>query len=259
MAEPSARAPRPPPSLSAERTAELEELGYPSGSYRFEPADGMRRTIARRLQESFRDVPHFALTVAVDVGPLLAARRAFNAEQPADHAQPTVNDLLIKAAALALVAEPRANVSFVGEGLLHHAQADVAFAVATEGGLMTPLIRDAGSKSVPAIAAEARALARRARARRLRPEEYLGGGFTLSNLGMLGVRTFTSILNPPQACIVSVGACERRPVFRGNTLVGVEQMDLTLNCDHRAVDGAIGARWLEALRAILATPDEWLS
>lgn len=182
-----------------------------------------------------------------------AARAAHNAGETA--AKLSVNDLVVKAAALALIEAPEVNVSYVDEGLLQHAHADVAVAVAIKGGLMTPIVRRAQAKSVAAISAELRDLADRAQQFRLQPDEYTGGTFTVSNLGMFGVSSFTSILNPPQAAILSVGATRRRPALRDGALVEEGVMTVTLTCDHRALDGAGGARWLQAFRRLMEAPE----
>lgn len=242
------------PDATAE---ELKALGIPEGSYRFQPLTMMQRSAARRLTASFRDVPHFSLLARIEVDRLAAARETRNARRGVERA--TFNDLVIKAAALALGAVPQANVSFTEKGLAFHHAADIAFAVALpEGGLVTPILRDAGTKDVAMIARETKQLAERGRARKLTPPEYFGGTFTISNLGMYGVASFTSILNPPQACILSVGQAERRLVLRGDQPHPATVLDVTLTCDHRAVDGATGARWLEAFRACLERPGDWL-
>lgn len=250
--------PKPAAVLPEARVAELEELGFPAGSYRFQPIDAVRRTIARRMTDSFRDVPHFALTIGLEVDALIQARRTFNGRLPDDAAKPSLNDFLIKAAAQALKAAPAANASFTPEGLIFHEHADIAFAVAIEGGLITPIVRAVETKSLTEIAAETKDLAARARNRRLKIDEYTGGTFTISNLGMFEVRSFTSILNPPQGCILSVGAAEARPVYRGDDLVRANIIDVTLTCDHRSVDGAVGAKWLQAFKKLVTAPADWV-
>ncbi|BCW90933.1 Dihydrolipoyllysine-residue succinyltransferase component of 2-oxoglutarate dehydrogenase complex [Alphaproteobacteria bacterium SO-S41] len=242
------------PDATAE---ELKALGIPEGSYRFQPLSMMQRSAARRLTASFRDVPHFSLLSRIEVDRLTTAREARNAHPGVERA--TFNDLVIKAAALALAKVPEANVSFTEKGLAFHNTADIAFAVALpEGGLVTPILRDAGAKDVAAIARETKQLAERGRGRKLTPPEYFGGTFTISNLGMYGVASFTSILNPPQACILSVGRAERRLVLWDDQPHPATVLDVTLTCDHRAVDGATGARWLEAFRLLLEQPEDWI-
>ena len=225
---------------------ELKALGIPEGSYRFAPLSMAQRSAARRLTASFRDVPHFSLASRVEVDRLAALREGF--PRGADGVRPTFNDLIIKAAALALQAVPEANASFTEKGLVFHAAADIAVAVALpDGGLVTPIVRNAGSKALYDIAREMKSLAERARRRALTPPEYFGGTFTISNLGMMGITRFTSIINPPQAGILSVGRAERHLVLReGDRPVPASIVEMTLTCDHRAVDGATGARWLQA-------------
>lgn len=236
---------------------ELKALGIPEGGYRFAPLSMAQRSAARRLTASFRDVPHFSLTSRVEVDRLMALRADFGYDDAG--ARPTFNDLVIKAAALALQAVPETNVSFTEKGLAFHAAADIAVAVALpEGGLVTPILRDAGSKALYDIAREMKSLAERARRRALAPPEYFGGTFTISNLGMFGITRFTSIINPPQACILSVGRAERHLVLReGDRPAPASVVEMTLTCDHRAVDGATGARWLQAFGGLLEAPDAW--
>ena len=171
----------------------------------------------------------------------------------------SVNDMLIKACAMALKHEPAANASFTPEGIALHHNADVAMAVAINGGLITPIIFKAETKTLAQIATEAKDLAARARERKLKPQEYLGGTFSISNLGMFGIRQFSSIINPPQGCILSVGVGEKRPVVRGDQLAIATVMTVTLTCDHRVVDGAIGARWLQAFRTMIEKPSTMLA
>src|SRR5690606_9747929 len=166
----------------------------------------------------------------------------------------SVNDFVIKAAAMALKQVPEANASYTPEGLAMHHHADISMAVAIDGGLITPIIREAETKSLPATAEEAKALAKRARERKLKPEEFQGGTFSVSNLGMFGIKSFASIINEPQGCIMSVGAGEKRPVVRGDQLAIATVMSVTLTCDHRVVDGAVGARWLAAFKALIEDP-----
>ena len=232
----------------------LAQMGIPDGSYDLVPLDGMRRTVARRMTESFRDIPHFPLTIDLEIDRLLDARVRINRALEKTGAKVSVNDMVIKAAAAALKAEPEANASYTPEGLAMHHDADIAVAVAVDGGLITPIVRRAQTKSLAEIAVEMKDLAERARTKRLKPEEFQGGTFSVSNLGMMGIKSFSSILNAPQGCILSVGAGEKRPVVRGDALAIATVMTVTLTCDHRVVDGAIGARWLAAFRGYVEDP-----
>ncbi len=214
----------------------------------------MKKTIARRMTASFRDVPHFPLTIEVEIDALLGARGRINALLEKDGIKVSVNDMVIKAAATALVRVPDANASYTPDGIARHHDADIAVAVAIEGGLITPIIRAAQTKGVARIAVEMRDLAERARTRKLKPQEFQGGTFSISNLGMFGITSFASIINEPQGAILSVGAGQRRPVARGEAVAVATVMNLTLTCDHRVIDGAIGARWLAAFRSMLEDP-----
>ena len=214
----------------------------------------MRRTIAKRMTESARDVPHFPLNVDLEIDTLLAARAKVNALLEKEGVKVSVNDMLIKAAAIALKRVPEANASYSPEGLAMHHHADVAMAVAIDGGLITPIVRAAETKGLAQIARETKDLAERARTRKLKPEEFLGGTFSISNLGMFGIKSFGSIINEPQGCILSVGVGEKRPVVRGDQLAVATLMTVTLTCDHRVVDGATGARWLQAFKVLVEDP-----
>ena len=206
------------------------------------------------MTEAVHEVPSFPLTVDLEIDALLAARSAINAILEKDGVKVSVNDLVIKAAAMALMRSPAANASYTPEGIARHHHADVAVAVAIEGGLITPIIRAAETKGLAQIATEMKDLAERARNKRLKPEEYQGGTFSVSNLGMFGIREFGSIINQPQGAILSVGAGEKRPVVRGDKLEIATVMTVTLTCDHRVVDGATGARWLQAFKAMIEQP-----
>jgi pyruvate dehydrogenase E2 component (dihydrolipoamide acetyltransferase) len=232
----------------------LGQQGIPAGSYDLIPLDGMRKTVARRMTESARDVPHFPLNIDVEIDALLAARAKINAMLEKSGGKVSVNDMVIKAAAVALMQVPEANASYTPEGIAMHHHADIAMAVAVPHGLITPIIRAAETKGLAAIAAEAKDLAERARNKKLKPEEYLGGTFSISNLGMFGVKSFSSIINEPQGAILSVGVGEKRPVVRGSELGIATVMSLTLTCDHRVVDGATGARFLAALKPLIEDP-----
>lgn len=223
------------------------------GAHEVMPVSTMRRTIARRLVEAKQRIPHFYLSADCEIDALLALRAQLN-EGRAASARISVNDLIVKAAALALRAVPAANVIWNGEEILQLRDVDISVAVATEGGLMTPILRGADRMSLGTLSEGMRALAARARAGRLKPEEYQGGGFSVSNLGMYGVKSFCAIINPPQSCILAVGAAERRPVGRGEQIVLAEVMSLTLSVDHRSVDGALGAELLAAIKAGIERP-----
>ena len=216
------------------------------------PHTGMRRAIARRLTESKQNVPHFYLSVDCKMDALLALRAQAN---HGGAVKLSVNDFIVRAAALALREVPEVNVSWHEDAIEYHAGADISVAVATDGGLVTPIVRDADVKSLSAIAGEIVELAGRAKINRLKPEEFTGGSLTVSNLGMYGISQFAAIINPPQAAILAVGAAERRPVVAENgDLVGATVMTVTLSADHRAVDGAVGARWLAAFRTLIENP-----
>ncbi|PZQ63320.1 MAG: pyruvate dehydrogenase complex dihydrolipoamide acetyltransferase, partial [Phenylobacterium zucineum] len=255
-----AKAPAAATSTGAARAAAprqhqtLEQMGIPAGSYELIPLDGMRKTVARRMTDSFRDVPHFPLTVDIELDALLAARTKINAMLEKQGVKVSVNDLVLKAAAVALMRVPEANASYTPEGIAMHKHADIAMAVAVPGGLITPIIRACETKGLAQIATEAKDLAERARTKKLKPEEFQGGTFSVSNLGMFGIKTFASIINEPQGAILSVGAGEKRPVVRGDKIEIATVMSVTLTCDHRVVDGATGAKWLAAFKPLLEDP-----
>lgn len=216
------------------------------------PHSGMRRAIARRLTESKQQVPHFYLTVDCRMDALLALRAQAN---QGGAVKLSVNDFIVRAAALALREVPEVNASWQDDAIEFHAGADISVAVATDGGLVTPIVRDADVKPLSAIAGEIVELAGRAKVNRLKPEEFTGGSLTVSNLGMYGIRQFAAIINPPQAAILAVGAAERRPVVDDNgELKAATVMTVTLSADHRVVDGAVGARWLAAFRTLIENP-----
>jgi pyruvate dehydrogenase E2 component (dihydrolipoamide acetyltransferase) len=229
-------------------------LPYADGTYDIVPLDGMRRTIARRMTESFRDVPHFPLNIDLEIDKLLELRKQLNQVGAAQNAKVSVNDLVIKAAALACKRVPAANASYTPDGILIHHNADIAVAVAIDGGLITPVIRKAETKGLAAISDEMKSLADKARNRKLMPEDYAGGTFSISNLGMIGIKSFMSIINEPQGCILSVGAGEQRPVVKNGALAIATVMSVTLTCDHRVVDGAIGSAWLAAFKSLIEEP-----
>jgi pyruvate dehydrogenase E2 component (dihydrolipoamide acetyltransferase) len=232
---------------------------YDQDAYELVPHAGMRRTIAQRLTASTQTIPHFYLTIDCDIGKLLAAREDINAVAPKDKdGKPayklSVNDFVIKALALALQRIPDANVSWTDSGMLKHKHSDVSVAVALPGGLITPIIRKAETKSLSAISNEMKDLAGRARAGKLKPTEYQGGTTSVSNLGMYGIKDFTAVINPPQATILAAGAGEERAVARNGKLEIAHIMSVTLSCDHRAVDGALGAELIGAFKRLIENP-----
>ncbi|MGY6663068.1 MAG: pyruvate dehydrogenase complex dihydrolipoamide acetyltransferase [Glycocaulis sp.] len=231
----------------------VASLNLEEGSYEVVPLDGMRKTIARRMTASFRDVPHFPLSIDLELDALLKLRSELNAKAP-EGVKVSVNDMLIRACALALIRVPESNASYTDEGLVMHKHADVAVAVAIDGGLITPVIRKAETKGLAKIASEMKDLAARARERKLKPEEFQGGTFSISNLGMMGIKSFASIINEPQGMMLSVGAGEKRPVVKNDALAIATVMTITLTCDHRVVDGAAGAKFLAALKPLVEDP-----
>ena len=227
---------------------------------------GVQKVIAERLTAADRDVPQFYLTVDIEIDKLLAARADINDAAPEDPEtgkpayKVSVNDMLIKAAAVALRRHPEVNAQWNdGKTILRLNTVDIAVAVATERGLITPIVFDADLKGLGQISRDMKDLAGRAKDGKLKPEEYQGGGFSISNLGMYGMKSFTSIANPPGACILAVGAGERRPVVRGDEIVPATVMSATLTCDHRVVDGALGASWLATFRALVEQPATMLA
>lgn len=223
-----------------------------TGGYEDIPHSNMRRVIAQRLGEAKRTIPHFYLTVDCNVDALLEARRQAN--EVLDGVKLSVNDFVIKAAAIALRKMPAVNAAWMDNAIRRFHDVDISVAVATPNGLITPVLRSADRKSVSAISEEMKALAARAKDSKLRPDEYQGGGFTISNLGMYGIREFAAIINPPQACILAVGAAEQRPVVRDGALAVATMMTCTLSVDHRAVDGALGGEFLALFKKVIEAP-----
>ena len=257
-AAPSAEA--PPPSAAAQPSA-----GAPQPAAAPAGADDervnlsqMRRTIARRMAESTRTIPHFFLTTTVDATEMASLRKQINAQLPEDGVKITFNDMVVKGAAIAIRKVPEVNVSFADDSLIRHKRVHIGVAVATERGLIVPVIRDVDQKSIGQVGRETRDLAERANSGKLQPTEYSGGTFTVSNLGMFGVEQFNAVINPPEAAILAVGAIVREPTELNGQVVLRERMKLTLSVDHRALDGAIGARYLQALKAILEKPMQLL-
>ena len=230
---------------------------YEPGTYDVLPHDGMRRIIAQRLTQSKQTIPHFYLNIDCRLDALLAARERMNKASPKDGPRAfklSVNDFIIKALALALQQVPGANASWTEGGMLRHKYSDVGVAVAIPGGLFTPVIRHAEVKSLSEISNEMRDLADRARKRRLKPQEYQGGSTSISNLGMFGISSFDAVINPPHATILAVGAGEKRAVVAGDRIEAATMMSCTLSCDHRVVDGALGAELLNAFKAFIEDP-----
>jgi len=219
---------------------------------RVERVSQMRKAIARRLTESKHEIPHYYLRVDIDAGPLMAMRTALNSELIAAGQKISVNDLLIKACAIGLREVPQVNASFQGDTIAFHQRIDISVAVAVTDGLITPVVRDADKKTVFEISSEVRELAARAREKRLRPEEFTNGTFSISNLGMFGVDEFAAVINPPEAAILAVGAVRAAPApsVDGDRVVIGQRLHLTLSCDHRVVDGAVGAEFLAVLRRV---------
>jgi pyruvate dehydrogenase E2 component (dihydrolipoamide acetyltransferase) len=254
-----AAAPAGAPSIAPSMSDKQIRALYEDGSYEVIPHDGMRRTIAQRLTASVQTIPHFYLTMDCNIDKLVEAREEINAAAPKDKdGKPayklSVNDFVIKALALALQRVPNANASWTDGGMLKHKHSDVGVAVAMPGGLITPIIRKAETKPVSVISAEMKDFAARARARKLKPEEYQGGTTAVSNLGMYGIKDFTAVINPPHATILAVGAGEERPIVKNGKIEVAQIMSVTMSCDHRAVDGALGAELIGAFKMLIENP-----
>lgn len=250
----SAPAPAPAAGPSDEQTLKL----FDEGSYDLVPHDGMRKTIAKRLTESKQTVPHFYVSVDCELDALLALRSQLNTSAPVRDDKPayklSVNDMIIKAMALALRDVPDANVSWTSENMVHHKHADVGVAVSIPGGLITPIIRRAEEKALSTISNEMKDLGKRAKERKLQPQEYQGGTTAVSNMGMMGVDHFSAVINPPHATILAVGAGKQRAIIKDGEIVAATMMTVTLSTDHRAVDGALGAELLAAFKAYIENP-----
>jgi pyruvate dehydrogenase E2 component (dihydrolipoamide acetyltransferase) len=221
-------------------------------AYHDEPISEMRRTIAKRLVTSLGPIPHFFLTTEIEMDRAAEMRSGINALDPL--LKISVNDIIIKVAAAALIQHPQVNASFQEKFIRYYEHADIGVAVAIEEGLITPVVRSADQKSLSEIAAEVRDLAERARNRKLRPEEYMGASFSISNLGMFGIDEFTAVINPPEGAILAVGAMSPKAVIRNNEVVARQMMRVTMSCDHRVVDGATGAKFLQTFKKILENP-----
>jgi pyruvate dehydrogenase E2 component (dihydrolipoamide acetyltransferase) len=258
MRPPSAPSGGTIPGISVPSDDQIRAL-YDEGSYESVPHDSMRKTIARRLLESKLTIPHFYLTADVDIGSLLRIREEINATAPKDKDDKpafklSVNDFVIKAMAVALQKVPDANATWTEGAMLKHKHSDIGVAVAIPGGLVTPVIRHAEGKSLSAISNEMKDYAARAKTKKLKPAEFQGGTTAISNLGMYGVKDFAAVINPPHATILAVGAGEERAVVRDGQIVAANIMTVTLSCDHRAVDGALGAQLLAAFRETVEKP-----
>jgi pyruvate dehydrogenase E2 component (dihydrolipoamide acetyltransferase) len=254
-----AAAPAGAPSIAPSMSDKQIRALYEDGSYEVIPHDGMRRTIAQRLTASVQTIPHFYLTMDCNIGKLVEAREEINAAAPRDKdGKPayklSVNDFVIKALAIALQRIPNANVSWTDGGMLKHRHSDVGVAVAMPGGLITPIIRKAETKPISIISAEMKDFAARARARKLKPEEYQGGTTAVSNLGMYGIKDFTAVINPPHATILAVGTGEERAIVQHGKIEVAQIMSVTMSCDHRAVDGALGAELIGAFKLLIENP-----
>jgi pyruvate dehydrogenase E2 component (dihydrolipoamide acetyltransferase) len=251
------------PQAAAGSAARRNE-GGPLAEPEVRPLSMMRKTIARRLTESKQTVPHFYLTIDIDAGRLVALREQINADLAAsagkgvEPLKVSLNDLIVRAVAIALVRVPTCNAQFTESAILVHRRVDLSIAVAVEDGLVTPVVRNADQKSLLAIADEVRDLAARARDKKLKPEEMMNGTFSISNLGMFGIDEFSAVINPPEGAILAVGQVRREPVVVGEAVVPGRKLAMTLSCDHRVIDGAVGATFLKALRSILENPTQIL-
>lgn len=223
-----------------------------ASAYRDEPASQIRQTIAKRLVTSLGPVPHFFLTTEIEMDRAAEMRKGINALDP--DLKISINDIIIKVAAAALIQHPAVNASFQEKIVRYYEQADIGVAVAIEDGLITPVVRAANQKSLSQIAGEVRELAERARSKRLKPEEYTGATFSISNLGMFGIDEFTAVINPPEGAILAVGAMSAKPVVREKEIVIRQMMRVTMSCDHRVIDGATGAKFLQTFKKILENP-----
>jgi pyruvate dehydrogenase E2 component (dihydrolipoamide acetyltransferase) len=225
---------------------------YPASAYRDEPASEMRRTIARRLVTSLGPIPHFFLTSEIDMERAADLRHSINELYP--DAKISINDVIIKVAAVTLIQHAQVNASYQDKSVRFYEHADIGVAVATENGLITPIVRSADLKSIMEIGADVRELAERARGRKLKPEEYTGATFSISNLGMFGIDEFTAVINPPEGAILAIGAMAPKAVVRNGQIVARQTMRVTMSCDHRVIDGAIGAKFLQTFKQIMENP-----
>ena len=235
-------------------------LFYKEGEYEAVPNDSMRKAIARRLTSAKSLIPHYYLTIDCDIGALMALRARLNEKSPKTEGayKLSINDFVIKAAAMALMKHPDVNASWTDAAILKHKHADIGIAVDLNPGLITPIVFKGETKGLIEISNEVKSLAERAKAKKLKPQEYEGGAFSISNLGMFGIKEFTAIINPPQSAILAVGAGEERAVVREGKIVAATLMTLTMSCDHRVIDGATGARFLQTLKIFIEEPASML-
>ena len=251
MSQPAAAAaPAPQAYPRAVEPGQFRQVA--ASGYRDEPASEIRKVIAKRLVTSLGPVPHFFLTTEIEMDRAAEMRKGINALDP--DLKISINDIIIKVTAAALIQHPEVNASFQEKFIRHYEHADIGVAVAIEDGLITPVVRSADQKSLSEIAGEVRELAERARSRKLKPEEYTGASFSISNLGMFGIDEFTAVINPPEGAILAVGAMSPKPVVRDNEIVIRQMMRVTMSCDHRVIDGATGAKFLQTFKKILENP-----
>jgi pyruvate dehydrogenase E2 component (dihydrolipoamide acetyltransferase) len=244
-----AAAPSPPRPIAPAPTV--------TAPHRLVPNSSMRKVIARRLSEAKREIPHFYISMDIEIDALLKLRETLNARSPKDGPgafRLSVNDLIIKAAAVTLRRVPRVNASFTEDNIILYDDVDISVAVSIPDGLITPIVRKADHKGLAAISNEMKDLGARAKAGKLKPEEFQGGGFSISNMGMYGVSAFAAVINPPQAAILAVAAGQQRPVVKNGALAIATVMTCTLSVDHRVVDGALGAEWMATFRDIIEDP-----
>ena len=261
-AKPAAAAPAAKPAATAIAVQPSDEQVlrlFAEGSYELVPHDGMRKAIARRLTEAKQTIPHYYVSVDVTIDELLELRERLNLQAPKDKDgkhlwKVSVNDFIIKAMAMALIRVPDANVSWTENAMVRHKHADIGVAVSIPGGLITPIVRKANTKGLAQISDEMKDYVARARNRKLKPDEYTGGSAAVSNMGMMNVKSFAAIVNPPHASILAIGSAERRPVVRGNDIKIEQQMTITLSTDHRCIDGALGAEFIGVIKSYLEEP-----
>jgi pyruvate dehydrogenase E2 component (dihydrolipoamide acetyltransferase) len=246
----AAAAPAAAPRAAAAPSGPVPDFGQP---YHEVPNSGMRKIIAKRLLESKLTVPHFYLTIDCVIDDLMKLRADLNGRDGASY-KLSVNDFVIKASALALRKVPAANATWTDESIRFYDNVDISVAVATPEGLITPIVRKADTKGLAAISNEMKELAGKAKDKKLKPEEFQGGGFSISNLGMFGIKEFSAIINPPQVAILAVGKAEQRPIVKNGALAIATVMSCTLSCDHRVVDGAVGAQFMQAFQALIEDP-----
>jgi pyruvate dehydrogenase E2 component (dihydrolipoamide acetyltransferase) len=260
VARPAVSAPAGEAGIAGVTPLPDARMYYKQGEYEEIPHDSMRKTIARRLTSAKTLIPHFYLTVDCDLTALMAARARLNERSPkGDGAYKlSVNDFVVKASAMALIKNPGVNASWTDNAILRHRHADIGVAVALDFGLITPIVFAAETKGLAEISREVKELAEAARNKKLKPQQYEGGGFSISNLGMYGIRNFTAVINPPQACILAVGAGEERAVVRNGKVEVANIMTVTMSCDHRVVDGALGAVFLQSFKGFIEEPASML-